>query len=346
VSAHTRKPNKIELKKIKPNKIKPDKIKPDKIDIVRSPALAQIPRLIHGFSTRAGGFSKAHGKNTLNLGFTKDDARKTVERNRAAFITQLFTGRNPGALSKSLPLMTLRQIHSDLIQRVDSPPEAELFGDGLITNTPGLLLAIQTADCLPVILVDPKKRAVGVFHAGWRGTVKRIVEKGVGEMRRCFDSRARDLKAAIGPGIHGCCYAVGQEVRDQFESQFGYAAKLFRVVEETDPVREKYPMLFLTARAPGHSELPKQIFLDLVEANRQQLLAAGLPARNIDASPLCTHCRPDLLFSYRAEKGKTGRMMAVVALESEPLRAGKTPVRADFGKGSISIVPLDHSHEN
>src|SRR5579872_5722233 len=184
----------------------------------------------------------------------------------------------------------------------------------MVTNVDGILLGIQTADCLPVILVDPKRRAVGVFHAGWRGTVQRIVEKGVGEMIRRFGSHPRDLKAAIGPGIHGCCYEVGEEVRTRFESQFAYAAKLFREVKESDPVREKYPLLFLTARAPGHSELPKKIFLDLVEANCQQLLAAGVPKRNIESSPLCTQCRPELLFSYRAEKGKTGRMMAAVGI--------------------------------
>jgi len=109
---------------------------------------------------------------------------------------------------------------------------------------------------------------------------------------------------------------VGQEVRDQFESQFAYADRLFREIEEFNEVREKYPMLFLTARAPGHSELPKQIYLDLVEANRRQLLAAGMAAKSIETSPLCTNCRTDLLFSYRGEKGKTGRMMAVVGIRT------------------------------
>lgn len=216
--------------------------------------------------------------------------------------------------SERCPLITLRQVHSDITRFVDSQPDSQLVGDGLITSTPGLLLGIQTADCLPIILVDPKRRAVGVFHAGWRGTVKRIVEKGVGEMRRRFGSNPRDLKAVIGPGIHGCCYQVGAEVRELFESQFPYAAKLFREVEERDPVREKYPMLFLTARPPGHNVSPKNIFLDLVEANRQQLLAVGVPAKSIESSPLCTNCRTDLLFSYRAEKGKTGRMMGVVGI--------------------------------
>jgi hypothetical protein len=133
-------------------------------------------------------------------------------------------------------------------------------------------------------------------------------------MFRCFGTRPRDLKAAIGPGIQGCCYQVGEEVRMKFYSQFAYAEKLFREVKESDPVREKYPLLFLTARAPGHSELPKKIFLDLVEANRQQLLAVGVPRKNIDTSPLCTNCHPELLFSYRAEGGKTGRLIGVAGV--------------------------------
>lgn len=298
--------------------------KQGKLTILRADRLSKFPWLVHGFSTRLGGFSRAYGGGSLNLGFTKDDSKANVERNRTTFLRELGVEKCEFAEpsrkasrrteSQLWPLVTLRQIHSDLIHFVDSPGETQLAGDGLITATPGLLLAIQTADCLPVILVDRKKRAVGVFHAGWRGTVKRIVEKGVGEMRRHFGSRPRDLTAAIGPGIHGCCYEVGEDVREKFESQFTYSAKLFREVEESDPVREKYPMLFLTARAPGHSVLPKKIFLDLVEANRQQLLAVGVPRKSIEPSPLCTSCRTDLLFSYRAEKGGTGRMIGVVGI--------------------------------
>lgn len=259
-----------------------------------------------------------YGKRSLNLGFTKDDSRVAVERNRAAFLKEVGAvtrvRRGSRSAASLWPLVTLRQVHSDVIHLVDSVPEEQLVGDGLIANTPGLLFAIQTADCLPVILVDTKHRAVGVFHAGWRGTVQRIVEKGVGEMIRCFGTRPRNLKAVIGPGIQGCCYEVGEEVRTKFESQFEYAANLFREAKESDPVREKYPLLFLTARAPGHGELPPKIFLDLVEANRRQLLAAGVPKRNIEASDLCTNCHPELLFSHRAEKGKTGRMMGVAGI--------------------------------
>jgi polyphenol oxidase len=280
------------------------------VDILRAQNLEEIPWLAHGFSTRVGGTSRAYGNRDLNLGFTKDDDKAAVNRNRKLFLRELITG---GA-SLSWPLVTLRQVHSDVIHRITSVPDEPLVGDGLLTATPGLLLAIQTADCLPIIVVDTKLRAVGVFHAGWRGTAKRIVEKGVGEMQRWFGSRPRDLKAAIGPGIHTCCYNVGEEVRDKFHSQFSYAASLFREVKDSDPVREKYPLLFLTARAPGHGELPPKLYLDLVEANRRQLLAAGVPRKAIEASTLCTSCRTDLLFSYRAEKGKTGRMMSVAGI--------------------------------
>ncbi|HKS74224.1 MAG TPA: peptidoglycan editing factor PgeF [Terriglobales bacterium] len=264
-------------------------------------ALKKFSWLIPGFSTRRDG----------NLGFTKHASRLTVERARDAFVKRITKG-------VPWPLVTLRQIHSDLIHCITGNPSEHLSGDGLITRTPGLLLAVQTADCIPVIVVDSKHRAIGVFHAGWRGTVKRIVEKGVGEMRRHFGTQPKDIYAAIGPGVHNCCYQVGEEVRERFKSQFAYGADLFRETKESDEIHERYPLLFLTARAPGHSEghFPKKIFLDLIEANRRQLIDAGVPPKHITASPLCTSCRTDLLFSYRKEKENAGRLMAVVGIKS------------------------------
>jgi len=276
--------------------------------------LEALPWLVHGFSTRTGGVSRVYGGRALNLGFTQHDSRAAVARNRELLLKSL----GAAGPRKPWPLVSVRQIHSDLIHHVSAVPSKPLVGDGLITDTPGLVLAVLTADCLPVILVDRKRRAVGVFHAGWRGTVSRIVEKGVGEMCKEFGSNPRSLVAAIGPGIQQCCYEVGGEVRAQFESQFAYATSLFREVKESDPVREKYPLLFLSARAPGHSELPVKIFLDLVEANRRQLLDAGLPAKNIDSGAPCTACHTELLFSHRAEKGVTGRMMAAVGIKPAP----------------------------
>jgi polyphenol oxidase len=287
------------------------------LKILQTPYLEKLPWLIHGFSTRQGGFSRLYGGHALNLGFTKTDSKAVVERNRIALLAKLGAdGCRPW------PLVTLRQIHSDVIHSITAPSDEPLVGDGLVTNIPGIVLAVQTADCLPVILVDPRKRAVGVFHAGWRGTVKRIVEKGVGVMRLHFGTRPGDLVAAIGPGVRNCCYTVGEEVRDKFFSQFAYAGRLFHEVKESDPVREKYPMLFLTARAPGHSNLPVNIFLDLLEANRRQLRDAGVSARRIDATQLCTACNTDLLFSHRAEKGITGRMMGVAGIMPKSSRGG------------------------
>jgi YfiH family protein len=277
-----------------------------KINILKSEIL-NFPWLVHGFSTRVGGYSTAYGGSSLNLGFTKHDTRAAVERNREAFLRALDAG--PSAWQ----LVTQRQVHSDLIHYVTAA-DAHSTGDGLITDAPGLLLGVQTADCLPVLLVDSKRRAVGAFHAGWRGTLHRIVEKGVGEMRRQFGSTSADLRAAIGPGIHSCCYQVGEEVREKFNSQFAYASELFREIRESNPVHEKYPLLFLNARPPGHGPEETLLYLDLAAASMRQLLDAGVPAENISASALCTSCRTDLLFSYRKEKGLVGRLLGVIGI--------------------------------
>ena len=285
----------------------PDK----KLRLLRADAFSHLRWLIHGFSSRGGGSSEAYGGHALNLGYTKHDTHAAVDENRAVLLRSL--GAIDGA-DKPWPLVRLRQIHSDIIHRVDHAPEQLLTGDGLVTDTARLLLAVQTADCLPVLLVDPKRKAVGAFHAGWRGTLARIVEKGVGAMRLYFGCEPADLRAAIGPGIAACCYAVGEEVRDRFHAQFAYAGDLFHEVNESDPAREKYPLLFMTARPPGHSEAGRTIYLDLRAANRRQLLAAGLVPANITALDFCTACRTDLFFSHRAEKGVTGRQMGVVGI--------------------------------
>lgn len=267
---------------------------------------------MHAFSVRTGGKSSAYGGRSLNLGFTKEDLRERVESNRKLFLS----AAGAAAKGKPWPLATLRQIHSDVIHVVRSQQPGPLAGDGMITNLPGLALGILVADCFPVLLVDRKNRAVGAFHCGWRPTVKRMVEKGLGIMRYEFGTRPQDVCAAIGPGIQSCCYAVGEELKEKFESQFTYAADLFHTVQESDPVREKYPLLFMNQRAPGHGDLCIKLHLDLREANRRQLLALGVPEKNISALPHCTACDRSKFFSHRAEKGVTGRMMAVIGLKN------------------------------
>ena len=133
-------------------------------------------------------------------------------------------------------------------------------------------------------------------------------------MRLEFGSRPKDLIAAIGPGIGACCYAVGEEVRMEFESQFTYASELFSEVYDSNPIKEKYPLLFMTARAPGHSNIGPALHLDLVEANRRQLLDADLKAGNIFIQGDCTSCRTDRYFSHRADHGFTGRSLSVVGI--------------------------------
>ncbi|MGA2890348.1 MAG: peptidoglycan editing factor PgeF [Terracidiphilus sp.] len=286
--------------------------------------------LWHGFSTRRGGHSRAYcgddAPGELNLGFTADDDRETVVQNRR-LLTEAVSG------DAATPIVTVRQIHSNLVVLTDladagheplnksSLPACK--GDGLMTDKPGLLLGIQTADCIPVLVADPKRRAVAAFHAGWRGTVERIVESGIGRMRLAFGSRPEDLIAAIGPGIGACCYAVGEEVLSEFESQFTYARELFREVYDSDPVRTRYPMLFLTQRAPGHSPIGPSLHLDLVEANRRQLLSAGLKARSINLVGGCTSCQSELFFSHRASGGHAGRMLSVIGIkETDGVRKG------------------------
>ena len=281
------------------------------VRVLQAKALRGVPWLVHGFSTRVGGVSQGfERKGDLNLGASEKDTRAAVERNQARFLDAIGA-RTAG---KRWPVVTLRQVHSDAIHVVERAPKSPLAGDGMLTRVPGILLAVQTADCIPVLVVDPENHAVGAFHAGWRGTVARVVEKGIGRMRKEFGSDPAKLVAAIGPGARACCYEVGRELRDRFESQFSYAAELFHDVYKSDPVREKYPLLFLTARAPGHSEeIGPRLHLDLAAANRRQLEDAGLPSGNVTDLGLCTVCKPKLLFSYRRD-GKTGRLWGAIGL--------------------------------
>jgi hypothetical protein len=294
--------------------------------IVKVAEWARFPWLHAGFSTRQGGGSTAYSDAGIeapgeqNLGWTADDPAAVVAENRRRFV-RAVSGKT------TMQLVTVRQFHSGMMRVVEpdgaalatAEGKAILRGDGLLTTNAGLLLGIQTADCVPLLIADTRTRAVAAFHAGWRGTLARIVERGVGTMRLEFGSRPADLVAAIGPAIGACCFAVGEEVRFEFESQFAYAPELFSEVYDSDPVRQKYPMLFLTACAPGHSNLGPQIHLDLHEANRRQLLDAGLRASAISLTGECTACARlrdgrRKYFSHRAERGFTGRMLSVIGV--------------------------------
>jgi YfiH family protein len=261
----------------------------------------QFGWLRHGFSTRAGGGSTVYGGNSLNLGWTKEDDPASVAENRRRFLSGVC-GEDAGC-----SLVGVRQIHSGIVRVVregdgalegrlqTGEGKAVLEGDGLITDVPGILVGVGTADCVPVLVVDVEKRVVAAFHAGWRGTVVGIVGKGIAMMATEYGSRVEDLVAAVGPSIGACCYTVGDEVRAEFGEKFGYAEELFR--------RDDAGLLRL----------------DLWEANRRQLVDAGVGEARITVVGECTACARDesgalRYFSHRGEKGVAGRMLNVVGV--------------------------------
>lgn len=191
----------------------------------------------------------------------------------------------------------LRQIHSpDLLVLASEDEGATDFtqpatgcGDALMTDVPGMLLTVQVADCIPVLLFDPKMRAVAAIHAGWRGTVARIAQSTAAAMCSRYGSDPADILAAIGPGIGPESYAVNEDLRREFAAAFGYSDELFQQRET-------------------------QLYLDLWKANQRQLLDAGLQAANVHVLGLDTATNTDRFFSHRSEKGFTGRMMAAIGI--------------------------------
>jgi polyphenol oxidase len=273
------------------------------LQILQVPAFSRIPWLVHGFSTRVGGASTINGERALNLGFTEWDSRETVRENRKRLQSALN--------AKDFKLAPLLQFHSDSIHVFEAAPGEPCRADASLTQRSGLLLAVQTADCVPILLVDPKRRGVAAIHAGWRGTLQRILMKAIGRMQMQFGSEPGDLLAAIGPSIGPCCYEVGTEVAATFAAKFANAAEWFDELRTGD---EPNPLQWLNMMPPGHQPPPKKVLLDLRKANRAQLLEAGVPQANIFVSGLCTSCRRDLLFSYRKEGAQSGRLMALIGI--------------------------------
>ncbi len=294
----------------------------DGVRVLQAAALGGIPWLVHGFSTRAGGGSKVSGGAALNLGYTDWDSRAAVAANRRKFTAAM------GA--RDWPLATLRQCHSDLIRTPHAPAAEPPRGDAILMRAAGFLLAVQTADCVPILLADTKRRVVAAIHAGWRGTLARIAQKTIGRMRMEFGTRAADVVAALGPAIGGCCYEVGPEVPQAFAGQFAAAHEWFEgPFERLACGEEPNPLPWLTMLPPGHALPPPRVQLDLRAANRWQLRDTGVPASQIAVSELCTRCHSELFFSFRREGNKTGQLMAAIGIREDaerpipPLKARK-----------------------
>jgi polyphenol oxidase len=275
------------------------------VTVLQATAFNKLPWLAHGFSMRQGGVSEIDGEKVLNLGAVEWDKRENVEENKKRF--------QAAAGASDLDFVSLHQIHSDVVRIFDATPSKQCKGDALATNRKGLLLGVRTADCSPVLVVDPKKRVVAAIHAGWRGTLARIVAKTIGQMQMEFGSEAKDLLAAIGPTIGGCCYEVGTEVAADFSAKFSNASEFFDELRTGD---EPNPLQWLNMMPPGHQPPPKKVLLDLKKANKLQLLEAGVLEKNIFVTELCTSCDVDRLFSYRKEGAMSGRLLGVVGIRA------------------------------
>jgi YfiH family protein len=236
------------------------------------PTLDKASGFLHAFTTRENGLGSRSGGN-----------RQPDDWSAVADAFGIHIGR----------VATVNQVHGENIVRVDElniDRSRSIHADALMTDVPGLAVGVETADCVPVLLFDPARPAVAAVHAGWRSTVKKIVQKAVNRMHEEFRSDPSKLIAAIGPAICGKCYEVDEPV--------------------IGPVQEAFSFWRDVAVPRGVDRWS----LDLVKANRHELLQIGLAAKNIHVAGMCTSCRKDLFYSYRAE-GKTGRMLSVIMLK-------------------------------
>ena len=228
-----------------------------------------------GMSTRSGGVSvEPLG---LNLSFRVGDIRERVIENRKLF----FEALPVDSRSVAFPL----QCHSTTVKNINVPGEYPEC-DALTTSRTGLALAITIADCVPILLFDPKRRAAAAVHAGWRGSAGRILEKTLTVMSEEYGVDPQDILAFIGPSAHSCCYDVGQEVAEQFPAAF---------------------------RIPGPDG---KFFIALSEFNKQQLVDCGVPPDAVEIHPHCTIC-DNHYHSFRRDGDASGRMVAVIAMHSQ-----------------------------
>ena len=245
-------------------------------------AFDQIPHLHHGFSTRARGVSVS-GESSLNLGYTSWDSIARVNENRRRFLSALNL--------ENSSLATLRQVHSNrvLIIKDNRGEWNQSEGDALATGTGDIVLGVQIADCVPILIADPAGRAVAAVHSGWRGTLARVLLQTIIEMQKAFGSKPSNLLVAAGPGIRACCFEVGPEVANLFESAYSKA-------HHATPAEGR----------------PGKYLLDLYKALEIQLDLAGVRVENRHDLGACTRCRTNEFFSYRAEGPASGRLMAAI----------------------------------
>jgi polyphenol oxidase len=253
---------------------------------------AAFPQLAQGVSGRRGGVSEGQYY-SLNIGLGSDDRREAVLTNRRRLAAALDIPADrfvrPYQAHGADALIVGRE---ELAQGLPGAGDVPQRVDVLLTDEPGVFLMMTFADCVPVLFYDPAKRVVGLVHAGWRGTVAGAPRRALALLQERYGSRPADVLVGIGPSIGPDHYEVGPEVAEQARAAFPGCEGL----------------LVPGPRGREH--------LDLWRANAYQLIAAGLPAENVESAGLCTACHHDLLFSYRASQGKTGFHAAVIGLRA------------------------------
>ena len=265
-------------------------------------ALEKVAHLRHAFSTRHGGVSSMPAQ-ALNLGSVPWDTAAHVLENRRRFLSAL--NLTPSSL------VTVAQVHSAEFHIIKSRAHQwnpRTPGDGLATAEAGVALAVQVADCFPVLIADPQTGAIAAVHAGWRGARARILFRTIVGMQRSLGVNPAHLLAAIGPGIRSCCLEVGDEVASAFDAEFSGTR--------------------LCSPSPHN---PGKHFLDLPRALNLQLAEAGVPQEAVSDLGLCTRCHPAEFFSYRAEGAHSGRMMAVICRTRTSGRTGLRPMPFTLG---------------
>lgn len=249
------------------------------------------PEVVAFSSTRHGGCSKGNYA-SFNINHYCGDDEEDIRSNREALCQTLGISDDRLVMPHQVHLTKVARIDEAFLTQNNAERQTTLEGvDALMTNQRGVCIGVSTADCIPVLLYDTENRAVCAIHAGWRGTVARIVEKAIADMKEAFGTRPADLVAQIGPGIHLDSFEVGDEVYQAFEKA-GFD------MNSISRKKEKW-------------------HIDLPECNRQQLLSAGIPGENIAVSPICTFQQYDTYFSARRLGINSGRIFTGILMTSK-----------------------------
>ncbi len=250
------------------------------VEFLRSPLLEELAFLRHGFSTRRGGVSEG-GFRSLNLGRARGEVPENVAENRRRFFE--------AADFPAERLVEVKQVHGcDVLVAEDVSPDEKACGDALVTNVPGLGVAVQTADCIPVLIADARKMVVAAVHAGRKGVAGGVLPGTIERMREEYGCEPRDMRAALGPAISGERYEVGEECLPPFRE------------------RHRNWRDFTTPLGRG------KWLLDLPLVARLQLASAGIPESRIGAPGPCTFSESSRFFSYRRDGPPTGRLLSAI----------------------------------